>query len=762
MKQFFLKLAICAGLFSPLYSGASEVWKEVSSGMPPKEAQQIRPNRYKVYKLDEATLRIHFQNLPANADYAEIVSLPMPDGSTRDFRVWEESMMPQDLANQFPDIKTYSAVAVDDPGVTAKFDFTLYGFHAMVYDGEHTAYIDPYDNYNDGFYVAYYKNDLDRTFDSRMKCGVHSADENGPAGESMKTAKTALPKLAQKTINGYDLRSYRLALACSNQYAQAATGVASPTVAQVLSKMTTTMNRVNGVFQRELSITMNFVSGQNSLIFTSSATDPYNAINSNASSCLSTNQTKCDAIIGSANYDIGHVLTTGSGGLASLGCVCTFNKAQGTTGSPSPTGDAFDIDYVAHEMGHQFGAEHTFNDDVNGSCGTNAVNNSAYEPGSGSTIMAYAGICDPDNVQLHSDSYFHRHSLGQILAFVNTSLGNCAVKSATGSKMVKYNSFSPTSYSIPYLTPFELTAPTATDSVTDSVILYGWEQNDLGSFGSTFAATTASGPIFRSFNPSTSRTRVFPKISLVLAGNLNSAFEKAPTVARSLKFKCTYRNIRNNKGCVTIPDEVITLNAVTTGSGAGFKVMSQSTAGVVYDGGSTQTVAWTVLNTDVAPISASNVEIYMSQNGGTSYQYFVGTFPNTGTASIVVPNPATTTATARFKVKGAGNVFFNVNTTNFKVNYNPLVPISPNSASTVVLPVNEINVFPVPASDELHITATMATTASVYNTLGQLIWSGNVDGSAAVTVAGWAKGMYYVRFTDASNGAQTVKPFVVK
>jgi hypothetical protein len=113
-------------------------------------------------------------------------------------------------------------------------------------------------------------------------------------------------------------------------------------------------------------------------------------------------------------------------------------------------------------------------------------------------------------------------------------------------------------------------------------------------------------------------------------------------------------------------------------------------------------------------------------------------------------------------VKGAGNVFFNVNTTNFKVNYNPLVPISPNSASTVVLPVNEINVFPVPASDELHITATMATTASVYNTLGQLIWSGNVDGSAAVTVAGWARGMYYVRFTDAANGAQTVKPFVVK
>ncbi|MBE2290262.1 MAG: T9SS type A sorting domain-containing protein [Chitinophagaceae bacterium] len=763
MKKFFLKLVLCAGLFTPFIAGASEVWKEVQTGLPSKNVQVIHPDVYRTYQLDVPTLRMHFSNLPQNENFAEIVTIPMPDGSTRDFRVWETSMMPQDLAAQYPDIRTYSGYAVDDRTVTAKFDFTLYGFHAMVLDGENTAFIDPFDNLNDGFYIGYYKRDLDREFANRMLCGVHSADENGPAGEQMQMGNTGLPKLAQKTVNGYDLRTYRLALACSNQYATAVTSPTAPTKPLVLSKMTTTMNRVNGVYEREFSITMVFTSAQNNLIFTTAAGDPFNAINSNPLSCLTTNQSQCNSIVGFSNYDIGHVFTTGSGGLATLGCVCSFSKAQGTTGSATPTGDGFDIDYVAHEMGHQFGAQHTFNNNTNGSCGGgNAESGSAYEPGSGSTIMAYAGICPPDNVQSRSDAYFHRHSIGQVLTYVNSSGGNCATKTPTSNKLVKYTTISPTSYTIPYLTPFELTSPVVTDSAGDSVILYAWEQHDLGSFGSTFAATTSSGPIFRSITPSKSNTRVFPKIASVLIGNLNTAYEKAPTVARAMKFKCTYRNIRNNKGCVTIPDEVVTVNAVTTGTGAGFKVTSQGTAGVSYLGGSTQTVTWTVLNTDVAPIGASNVDIWMSQNGGTTYQYFVGTFPNNGSASITVPNPATSTTTARFKVKGANNVFFNVNSVNFKVDYNPLVPISYNSASNVLMPVNEVNIFPVPATEVVHMTTTLAADAVVTNVVGQRVWTGRIDGKADIDVASWSKGIYYVKLVDVATGAQTVKQFVIQ
>jgi len=762
MKNFVLKLAICAGLFSPIIAGASEVWKEVNASVAPKQLQLIRPDRFRVYTLDEATLRIQFLNLPSDALYAEVVSLPMPDGSTRDFRVWESSMMPQDLAKQYPDIKTFTATAVDDPTVTAKLDFTLYGFHAMVYDGDNTAYIDPFDNYHDGYYLAYYKKDLSRPIDQRMKCLQQSGDEHGPAGEQMEMAGTELPKLAQKTINGYDLRTYRLALACSSQYAIAATGIATPTQAQVLSKMTTTMNRVNGVYERELSITMVFASGENSVIFTTSAGDPYYTINSSASSCLTTNQTQCNSLIGSPNYDIGHVFTTGSGGLATLGCVCSFSKAQGTTGQAVPTGDGFDIDFVAHEMGHQFGANHTFNDNANGSCAGNAASTTAYEPGSGSTVMAYAGICSGDNVQTHSDAYFHRASLSQILAYVNGAAASCGVKTPTGNLLVKYDPVSPTSYTIPYLTPFELTAPVATDSASDSAMLYCWDEEDLGSFGSTFAATTATGPIFRSFNPSKYNYRVFPKISLVLVGTLNSQYEKAPTVARTMSFKCIYRNIRNNKGCVTIPDETVTLNAITTGTGAGFKVTSQGSGSDIYNGGSTQTVTWNVLNTDVAPIGATNVDIWMSQNGGTTYQYFVGTFPNTGSASITVPNPASSTTAARFKVKGAGNVFFNVNSANFTVTNNPLLPISYNSASSIKSAANEIKVFPVPAEAVVHIVLNGTAKTSIFNTLGQMVWDGVVNGNMDVNVVSWAKGMYYARFTDMASGTNTVKQVIVK
>ncbi|MBX2906785.1 MAG: T9SS type A sorting domain-containing protein [Taibaiella sp.] len=746
MKRTIVFAAVLFAAIFPAFAMASQAWRETDASRAPKEVQLIKPDAYRVYTLDELALRSQLQNLSADPQYAQIISLPMPDGSMRDFRVWADPMMPQDLAAQFPEITTYSAEAVDDARVGGKLDLTLYGFHSMIFDGAEVAFIDPYDNFRDGYYLAYYKKDLSRAEKDRMNCGIH---EDDPGGEASFLSQSGLPGLAAKTLNGYSLRTYRLALSCSSQYAIAATGVSTPTVAQVLSKMTTTMNRVNGVFQRELSITMVFVANENALINTSSSGDPFFSINSNSNSCLSQNKTTCNSVIGAANYDIGHVFTTGSGGLATLGCVCTNNKAQGTTGNPSPTGDGFDIDYVAHEMGHQYGANHTFNNSTDGSCaGGNRASSTAYEPGSGSTIMAYAGICAPDNVQGHSDAYFHRASLDQIITYVNGG-GNCSANTATGNKYVGYTPMSTTSWSIPYLTPFELTAPAAIDSAADSVVLYCWEENDKTSSGATWSATTSAGPIFRSIAPTTSNVRVFPKISSVLAGNLSSAYEKAPTVARTLTFKLTYRNIRNNKGCITIPDETVTLNAVTTGTGAGFKVTSQDIAGIEYAGASTQTVTWDVLNTASAPINTANVDIWMSNNGGTAYQYFVGTFPNTGSASITVPNPSATIAAARFKVKGTNNVFFNVNKVNFRVTNNPSAPVSPTGVSAI--PVSAVTkIFPVPATDVLHIEAAQPGTMEVYNALGQQFWQGKTTDAVSINVAQWPRGVYFLRLTGAA------------
>lgn len=769
MKRIFLSLVAVAGL-SCYGAKAGSIWSKVDlQYAPSKDIQVFHPKKYLVYTMDEANLKLQMLTLSTDPSEAQIIALPTPDGGYRNFRVWQTPMLPAELSAQFPDISTYTAEAVGAPTVTAKLDFTMYGFHAMVFDGDNTYMVDPYDNFHDGYYMVHYRRDESREANEKMVCAKKSGiDQNGPAGESMQTASSEIPKLGHRVVNGYQLRTYKLALGCSHQYAQAATGLSSPTVAQTLAKMTTTMARVNGVYEREFSVTMVFVSNENALIHPTSTGDPYGPDDSNPGALLTDNQTQCDNLIGNANYDIGHVFSTGGGGLALLGVVCEAGyKAQGVTGSPTPTGDGYDIDYVAHEMGHQFGSEHSFNNDNDGSCGGNASSADAFEPGSGSTIMAYAGICYPDDLQAHSDAYFNAKSLLNIQSYITSGGDVCPVKTATGNKLVRYNSFS-TTYSIPYQTPFELMAPTAVDSAGDSVVLYCWEEYDLGSFGSTFAATTSSGPIFRSFNPSQSRLRIFPRLSQVLAGTLSDAAatsgtrgEKVPTVARSMKFKCIFRAILHNKGTFVFPDDSVVLNAVNTG--AGFKVTSQGTTGISYTGGSTQTVTWDVVGSNAAPISASNVDIYMSLDGGNNWMYHVGTFPNTGTASITVPNPAATSASCRFKVKGAGNVFFNINSKNFTVTYNSSIAVSTGVAQTGTL-AKETKVFPVPATDMVHIaTGTMSNIqAIVVNTLGQIVWQGNINGQADIQVASWAKGIYHVRLLSSENNEQTVKSFVVE
>jgi len=772
MKRSFPIFILVVLLCCQFTTKATNYWKPVTLADVPQQLQVMHPRNFLVYRFDQPSLRLQLFALSTDPASGMLITLPMPDGSFRDFNVWQAPMMPDDLASKYPEIRTFSAEAVNDRTVTAKLDYTLYGFHAMIFDGDNTSFIDPYDNFNDGYYMVHYKKDEVRAYSELMKCDVHGYAEQGPGG----TSTTILPKegakSAAKTINGYQLRTYRLALSADHFYSQKVTSLTSPSIAQVLSKMTTTMNRVNGVYERELSVHMNFVANEDTLIWTAATdpvngADPFNTIDANASACLTKNQSTCDARILTANYDIGHVFTTGGGGLSSLGVVCTNKqKAKSVTGSSSPSGDGFDIDYVAHEMGHEFSGEHPFNNGTDGSCGGDNRNQpTAYEPGSGSTIMAYAGICSPDNLQSHSDAYFHSANLEQMLAYIN-SKGTCAVNTPTGNNLVAYSPFA-ANYSIPYLTPFELTGPALTDSVADSVTLYSWEEWDLGvndgslNQGTDFVATTTVGPLFRSYSPVIAATRVFPKISMVLSGILSNAGinyaegEKVPDVARNLTFKCTFRNILHNNGCVTIPDDQVVLSAINTG--AGFKVTSQGTTGITYKGGSTQTISWDVVSTNVAPINAATVDIYISIDGGNTWPIKVGTYPNTGTASIGVPNPATTSAAVRFKVKGTGNVFFNVNSKNFTVTYNPDI------AAVGQVPVlgNDVNIYPVPAKSTLHITAQGTQSISVFNLVGQQVWAGTMTGDLDIPVSEWVKGMYFVRLTNANNQVVSRK-FVVE
>ena len=771
MKKFTFNLvAFCfiaisaaqAQSFSGRVAHKAEWTNILREEAPPTTLMRFHPRAYTTFQMDEVAMKARLFNLSSDPAAEQIFSLPMGDGTYRDFRVWEASMMPRELAAKYPDIKTFNAVAVDDQRVTAKLDFTLFGFHAMIFAKGGVSFINPYDNQRDGYYFAHYKKDEWRPITDRMQCLVKGHDEDVPNGLKPEQLGNELPRLdhnglthsADRTLNGWTSRTYRLALSADTFYCHAATGITNPTIAQALSAMTTSMNRINGVYNREFSVQMNFVTHEDTLIYGcaghTNGTDPFLTIDANPTSCLTTNQSTETTRIGTANFDIGHVFTTGAGGLSDLGVVCNAStKAQSVTGSSTPVGDGFDIDYVAHEMGHEYGSNHTFNNNADGSCGGNAVNTCAYEPASGATIMDYAGICNPDDIQMHSDPYFSASSLVQITNQMVSTETTCAVTASTSNHAPTLTTFSAT-YTIPYKTPFELTGPTAVDSVSDTATTYQWLQWNLGDFGKRLNQTFRWGPIFRSFDPVYAPTRIFPNINMVLAGTLSNAGtegaegEKAPDTARFMTFKMVARAILNGYGCFLFPDDTIHVIAWQTGTAGayqGFKVTSQNTA-VTYASGSSQTVTWNVVGTSGAPVNATNVDIFMSTDGGFTWPYTIGTFPNTGTATVTIPTVGTASSTCRIKVKGTGNIFFNINGANFTVN-------PPTGVSTITG----------------TLTVCQGSTTSLADATPGGTWSSSATGVATVSSSGVVTGVMggtaiisYVASGGTATATVTVNP----
>ncbi|MFM6943844.1 MAG: M12 family metallo-peptidase, partial [Bacteroidota bacterium] len=417
MKFIFKSLFLFAVLASKFVFASNSIWLPLNSTQVETTlTADFNVSSSSAWSFDLAQMTSLLQTAGNNPSNAIVLELPYPDGSFHSYKVWESSIMESGLAAKFPQIKTYSGFDMANPGATLKLDINPINFHAMVFDGSRTFMINPRNRNNATIYASFFKKDLIRTYQQQMHCEIGQTASGLVPNGSPITIGSGLPALnttAQRT-NGTVHKKYRLALACTYEYACAVTGSTTPTQAPVLAAMVTSVNRVNGVYENEFGVTLTLVNNTNLLIYLTS-TDPYT--NNNGSTMLGQNQTTVTTTIGSANYDIGHVFSTGGGGIASLGCVCGSVKAQGVTGSPNPVGDAYDIDYVAHEMGHQFGCNHTFNSN-NGSCSGNRNNATAYEPLSGTTIMAYAGICSPDDIQQHSDPYFHAASLVEASKFI--------------------------------------------------------------------------------------------------------------------------------------------------------------------------------------------------------------------------------------------------------------------------------------------------------------------------------------------------------
>ena len=627
----------------------SDLWREIdeaSLGSAKDADRQIVPQRYRVFELDEAALAETLDRAPLEFSAAAkigapvVMNLPMPDGSMQRFRIQESPVMEPALANRRPDLRTFIAQGIDDPADAMRFDYTPAGFHAMVLSPNGTVFVDPYRKNDTRTYISYYKRDYVR--DTGWRCETQADPID-----------TAAQKLSATQATGPTLRTYRLALACTGEYAAFHGG----TVPLVEAQYVTLVNRLNSVYEIDLAVRMVLVANNSSLIFTNSATDPYT--NNNGVTMLGQNQTTCTNVIGSANYDIGHVVSTGGGGVAGLGVVCASSqKARGVTGLGSPIGDAFYIDYVAHEMGHQFGGNHTFNSVVSNCGGGNRSANAAYEVGSGSTIQAYAGICEATNLQPNSDAYFHAKSISEIETYTGGG-GACAAQTSTGNGTPLIDAGQ--AFTIPMGTPFELTPASYSDPNGDE-LTFCWEEYDLATATEASAVTVDNGtrPIFRSFNPSTSPTRVFPKISSLISGTFPYG-EILPASNRTMTFRCTVRDNRAGGGGRDQDD-----TTVTSSTSAGpFSVTAPNTA-TTFAGGSAQTVSWNVANTNAAPVNTANVSIFLSLDGGNSFPIcLLANTPNDGSQLITIPNVASTTA--RIKVKGAGNIFFDISNANFTI-----------------------------------------------------------------------------------------------
>ncbi len=667
MARFILSVIfVLACTASSVYAGNQDrnsspdgIWQKIDgAGLQQRQAQRpIIPNAFLTFSLNMDALNRLLRRAPMEFTEAArnsqvIFTLPMPDGTFAKFRIEESPVIEAGLAAKFPGLKTYRAQGIDDPTATMRFDVTPLGFHAIVLSTHETVYVDPYAKGDTRNYIAYKKSDL--SSEGRVwECGfVDPAD--GLIEEGSLRPETT------EVTNGSTLRTYRLALAATGEY----TAFFGGTVPGALAAQVVTMNRINAVYEKEVAIHMNIIANNNLIIYTNSSTDPYS--NSDGFAMLDQNQINIDAVIGNANYDIGHVFSTGGGGVAALGSVCNaISKARGVTGSPSPVGDGYDIDYVAHEMGHQFGARHTFNGTSSNCGGGNRSAGAAVEPGSGITIMAYAGICGAQDLAAHSIDTFSVRSLEEIVGF-REAAGSCGPATATGN--TPPSPTGPGDFTIPKGTPFALIA-SATDVNGDS-LTYSWEERDFGP--ASPPDTDADGmarPLFRPYLPLVGGTRNFPSLTYIL-NNANvppatvGGFltgEILPSIARTMNFQVVVRDNRANGGGINTAASALTISSAT----GPFAITAPNTA-VSWAGGSSQTVSWNVNGTNGAPVNAANVKISLSTDGGNTFPTTINaSTPNDGSEIITVPNIPT--VGARIRVEAVGNIFFDISDANFTI-----------------------------------------------------------------------------------------------
>ncbi|MDB9961371.1 M12 family metallo-peptidase [Oceanihabitans sp.] len=637
MKSKFTALLLVFIIFSVSNSilaqnRSSTLWKETTKpnySLNRILIQNSYPSQATYYQVDLNNLKTVLAEAPERGRLAArhsntIIKFPNAEGVMESYSIEEASTMTPDFQALFPNIRAYSGKGIDDPTALIRFSISdEKGLSSMVLSNKKTVFIEPYSD-DLTTYILYTRSSDDVRSNFICETEYVAPEFSNFDLESYRNA------------NDGTLRTFRLALACTGEYAQFHGG----TLAGVIAAMNATMARVNGVFERDVALTMVMVNNTN-IIYFNAGSDPYT--NNNGGAMLGQNQTACDTNIGAGNYDIGHVFSTGGGGVAYLNSPCTGFKAGGVTGSGFPQSDTFDIDYVAHEMGHQYGGNHT----QNNNCNRSGV---SVEPGSASTIMGYAGICAP-NVQGNSDDYFHGENIKEMWANISAGNSTCAAQSATGNSAPVATAGS--NHIIPISTPFVLRG-SANDSDGLAGLTYCWEQVDTAPATMPPVSTSTGGPAFRSLLPKVSPNRYMPDFATVLTGATASLWEVVPSVSRTMDFSLT---VRDNFGGGASSDSDA-MRATSTAAAGPFIVTSQG-APATLNAGASELITWNVAGTTGNGVNAANVNILMTTDAGATFTTLLANTPNDGSQTITVPNIVT--STARIIVEGAGNIFYNVN-----------------------------------------------------------------------------------------------------
>ena len=663
--------------FSFCVSAQGDYWQRESSwnSRSARAAQRFDVKKAQTFTLKEGAFREALESAsifgkpnvsgahPSSGEYSSTIVIPKTEGGLSTYRVQETPVLSPELSQRYPQIKSYSGFNVDHPEEKLRLSVSHNGIQAMVVHADGSAN-DFMQKTQDGDYL-FYSRDAANTGVKNFIC--ETKDKLLGVGGNL----TARP------VDGQVLRRYRLAVTTSAEY----TAYHGGTVADALAAINATVTRVNQVFETDLAVSLELVAETENAIYTDAATDPYG---SGLAAFGNIAQNTLTEEVGEENYDIGLVLHSGpdGGNAGFIGAICVDNrKGSAYASSEDPEGDIFDLDFVAHEMGHQLGANHSWSFESEGT--TVQV-----EPATGTTIMGYAGIIEGENVAANGDSYFHYVSIQQISDNLREKSCGELVALANNPPVVEPLR----NYVIPRSTAFVLTG-SATDSDTVDNLTYTWEQIDNGVVRTmNFGPSNAIGANFRSLPPTVEPVRYFPSLSRVVSGNLTqtrptegAAWETISDIARDFNFAFTVRDNAPNGGQV-----VSEFNTVSVTNKAGPFAVSSQTSNEVYAAGEIREVTWDVANTDVAPVATPTVDILLSTDGGENFtEILAEAVPNDGSHEVIVPGVATDEA--RIMVRGVDNVFFAVNSADFTIELSEVVLNLPQLTYEVCQP-DDLNV----------------------------------------------------------------------